>query len=622
MTGTAHAPLAEVRGLTVTFDDFVAVRDVSFTLTPGKCVALVGESGSGKSVTARSLLGLVGRGGAVTAERLRLAGRDLTELSERDWRSVRGSEVGLVLQDALVSLDPLMRVGPQVAEALAPTSAARRQLRGGDRAARATELLERAGVPDAAVRARQYPHELSGGLRQRALIASAVAGAPGVLIADEPTTALDVTVQAQILALLGELRAEGTGLLLVSHDLAVVSQLADEILVLHRGEVVEQGPAAEVLGAPRTDYTKMLLAAIPAERDRRRAEEQTSLGDQDRADAPADDALTAAASVPGAQAFGASESDAPVPNAPVPDAPAPDAPTHSAPGADAAPASNTSTHPVPVLQALNLRKRYARPGGGHTLALDDVSFALNRGTTLGIVGESGSGKSTAANAVLGFTSLDAGEVLLDGDVWSAARERGRRSRRYRIQAISQDPLGSFDPRADVRRILTEALHAVGLPRPEHTERAVRLLEQVGLGSEHLARTPLELSGGQRQRVAIARALATDPEVIVCDEAVSALDVSVQAQVLDLLTELQSRLGVSLLFISHDLGVIRSIADEVIVMRGGRIVEAGRTEQVFTAPKHSYTRELLAAIPRLRVADEPAPEPTPTFTDTTERTPTS
>ncbi|MFF8816986.1 dipeptide ABC transporter ATP-binding protein [Leucobacter sp. NPDC015123] len=602
MTGTAHAPLAEVRGLTVTFDDFVAVRDVSFTLTPGKCVALVGESGSGKSVTARSLLGLVGRGGAVTAERLRLAGRDLTELSERDWRSVRGSEVGLVLQDALISLDPLMRVGPQVAEALAPTSAARRQLRGGDRAARATELLERAGVPDAAVRARQYPHELSGGLRQRALIASAVAGAPGVLIADEPTTALDVTVQAQILALLGELRAEGTGLLLVSHDLAVVSQLADEILVLHRGEVVEQGPAAEVLGAPRTDYTKMLLAAIPAERDRRRQAGQTLPGDQDRADAPAD--------------------DAPVLGEPVPGAPVSDAPSHSAPGADAAPASNTSTHPVPVLQALNLRKRYARPGGGHTLALDDVSFALNRGTTLGIVGESGSGKSTAANAVLGFTSLDAGEVLLDGDVWSAARERGRRLRRHRIQAISQDPLGSFDPRADVRGILTEALHAVGVPRPEHTERAVRLLEQVGLGSEHLARTPLELSGGQRQRVAIARALATDPEVIVCDEAVSALDVSVQAQVLDLLTELQSRLGVSLLFISHDLGVIRSIADEVIVMRGGRIVEAGRTEQVFTAPKHSYTRELLAAIPRLRVADEPAAEPTPTFTDTTERTPTS
>ncbi|UTX53790.1 dipeptide ABC transporter ATP-binding protein [Leucobacter aridicollis] len=602
MTGTAHAPLAEVRGLTVTFDDFVAVRDVSFTLTPGKCVALVGESGSGKSVTARSLLGLVGRGGAVTAERLRLAGRDLTELSERDWRSVRGSEVGLVLQDALVSLDPLMRVGPQIAEALAPTSAARRQLRGGDRAARATELLERAGVPDAAVRARQYPHELSGGLRQRALIASAVAGAPGVLIADEPTTALDVTVQAQILALLGELRAEGTGLLLVSHDLAVVSQLADEILVLHRGEVVEQGPAAEVLGAPRTDYTKMLLAAIPAERDRRRQAGQTLPGDQDRADAPAD--------------------DAPVLGEPVPGAPVSDAPSHNAPGADAAPASNTSTHPVPVLQALNLRKRYARPGGGHTLALDDVSFALNRGTTLGIVGESGSGKSTAANAVLGFTSLDAGEVLLDGDVWSAARERGRRSRRHRIQAISQDPLGSFDPRADVRGILTEALHAVGVPRPEHTERAVRLLEQVGLGSEHLARTPLELSGGQRQRVAIARALATDPEVIVCDEAVSALDVSVQAQVLDLLTELQSRLGVSLLFISHDLGVIRSIADEVIVMRGGRIVEAGRTEQVFTAPKHSYTRELLAAIPRLRVADEPAPEPTPILTDTTERTPTS
>ena len=565
--GQATAPpIADVRGLTVSFGGQVAVRDVSFELTPGTCVALVGDSGSGKSVTARSLLGLVGRGADVRADRLRLGERDLLGLSPREWLAVRGSEVGFVLQDALVSLDPLMRVGRQVTEAIT----ARQRLRGAARAERAIELLERAGVPEAELRARQYPHELSGGLRQRALIASAVAGDPGLLIADEPTTALDVTVQAQILTLLGELRSGGTGLLLVSHDLAVVSQLADEILVLHRGEVVEQGSADSVLGSPRTAYTKTLLAAIPAERPRREP-------------APTPEA-----------AAGAVE-----------------------PGAPA--------RRPPVLQALNLRKQYARPGGGHTAALDGVSFALNRGETLGIVGESGSGKSTAANVVLGFTAPDAGEVLLDGEVWSAARERDRRPRRHRIQAISQDPLGSFDPRADVRAILTEALAAVGVPRSEHTDRAVALLEQVGLGAEHLARNPLELSGGQRQRVAISRALATDPEVIVCDEAVSALDVSVQAQVLDLLTELQRRLGVSLLFVSHDLGVIRSIADEVIVMRGGRVVEAGRTEQVFTAPQHDYTRELIAAIPRLRGAGSAGPgpaHPSEPSAASTERTTTS
>ncbi|GAA2841443.1 peptide/nickel transport system ATP-binding protein [Leucobacter komagatae] len=567
-------PIADVKGLTVSFGGQVAVRDVSFEVTPGKCVALVGESGSGKSVTARSLLGLVGRGSEVRADRLRLGERDLLGLPEREWLGVRGAEVGFVLQDALVSLDPLMRVGRQVTE----TITARRRLRGPARAAHAIELLERAGVPEAGLRARQYPHELSGGLRQRALIASAVAGDPSLLIADEPTTALDVTVQAQILTLLGELRSGGTGLLLVSHDLAVVSQLADEILVLHRGEVVEQGSADEVLGSPHTEYTKTLLAAIPSERPRR------------------DSSWSVAGAA--SPAGGAS------------------------PGSDASPAGIAPK--PPVLQALNLRKRYARPGGGHTAALDGVSFALNRGETLGIVGESGSGKSTAANAVLGFTAPDAGEVLLDGEPWSAVRERNRRARRHRIQAISQDPLGSFDPRADVRAILIEALAAVGAPRAEHTDRAVALLEQVGLGVEHLARNPLELSGGQRQRVAISRALATEPEVLVCDEAVSALDVSVQAQVLDLLDGLQRRLGVSLLFISHDLGVIRSIADEVIVMRGGRVVEAGRTEQVFTAPKHDYTRELIAAIPRLRSVSSGGPGPArPSEPSASiERTPTS
>ena len=558
-------PLVHVEDLSVRFGALTAVSGVGFRLYPGQCVALVGESGSGKSVTVRSLLGLVGRGSTVEAAALRLRDRDLLALTPREWREVRGAEVGLVLQDALVSLDPLARVGAQVAE---PLRAHRRLGRSG-RVSRAIELLERAGVPEAPVRARQYPHELSGGLRQRALIASAVAAGPGVLIADEPTTALDVTVQAQVLELLAGLRAQGTGLILVSHDLAVVSQIADEILVLNRGRVVEQGRTERVLGAPESEYTKQLLAAIPSQRSRGR-----------RLSAPP---------APGPAAGGPGAS-----------------PASSASSAQAsAPADDE-----PVLQALDLVKRYRRPGGGRTAALDGVSFALRRGSTLGIVGESGSGKSTAADVVLGFTEPDAGEVLLDGLAWSTAPERERRARRNRIQSISQDPLGSFDPRADVRSILSEALEAIGVPRSERRDRAVELLERVDLGAEHLARNPLELSGGQRQRVAISRALATDPEVLVCDEAVSALDVSIQAQVLDLLAELQRSTGISLLFISHDLGVIRHVADEVLVMRRGRVVEAGRTQAVFEHPQHDYTRRLVDAIPKLRFSP-----PTPTHTTT-------
>lgn len=551
-------PLVQVAGLRIRFGELTAVHELGFELYPGQCVALVGESGSGKSVTVRSLLGLVGRGATVEADTLRLGGRDLQSLSPGEWRKLRGAEVGLVMQDALVSLDPLVRVGDQVAEPIR----AHGQLARAARGRRAVELLASAGVPEAQMRAKQYPHELSGGLRQRALIASAIAAGPRVLIADEPTTALDVTVQAQVLELLDSLREQGMGLILVSHDLAVVSQLADEILVMHNGRVVEQGPTARVLGAPASSYTKQLLAAIPSRGSRGRsltitseAEVDASVGEKgsvDRSVAVADRTIPAAVQ-----------------------------------------------REAPVLQALDLVKSYARPGGGQTRALDRVSFALRRGSTLGIVGESGSGKSTAANVVLGFTAPDSGRVLLDGKPWSELRERGRRPLRHRIQSISQDPLGSFDPRANVQAILTETLEAVGVSARERRDRAVELLERVDLGGEHLARNPLELSGGQRQRVAISRALATSPEVLVCDEAVSALDVSIQAQVLDLLSDLQRDTGVSLLFISHDLGVISHVADEVIVMRRGQVVEAGRTQTVFDEPRHEYTRQLVDAIPRLR-----------------------
>ncbi|MBO9625530.1 MAG: ABC transporter ATP-binding protein [Microbacterium sp.] len=556
-TDAAAAPIVSVRGLSVAFPgrERDAVRDVSFELAAGRCVALVGESGSGKSVTARSLLGLAGRGAQVTADELRFGSTDLTRVRGRGWARIRGAGIGLVHQDALVSLDPLRRVGAEVAEGLGRFPGSR-----DDRAAQVEALLRRVGVPEPRVRARQRPHELSGGLRQRALIASAIAGTPRILIADEPTTALDVTVQAQILDLLDALKRTGTGILLVSHDLAVVSSIADEILVMNAGEVVERGAPSTLLHAPRHPYTRRLLDAIPAEHRR-----------------------------------GTRLSDAPPT-------------TFDARRRAGGPSSENA------LEARGLHKSYRAPGGAIT-ALDDVSFTLRRGTTLGIVGESGSGKSTAAQIVLGALEPDGGTVELDGARWSGLRERDRRARRPLIQSISQDPLSSFDPRYDVSAILGEAIATTGTPRSARRARAEELLRQVGLDADVLARRPLELSGGQRQRVAIAKALATDPEILVCDEPVSALDVSVQAQVLDLLQDLQAQLGVSLLFISHDLGVVRHLAHDVVVMKDGRVVEAGPADIVLADPAQTYTRELLAAVPRIAPTDplhdpQHTPEETP------------
>lgn len=533
--------IVSVRDLRVRFPGAVApaVDGVSFAVAAGRCVALVGESGSGKSVTARSLLGLSGRGAQITSTELRYGAIDLRGLRGRGWRAVRGSGIGLVHQDALVSLDPLRRVGAEVAEGLDGIGSRRA------RAAKVEELLGRVGVPEPRMRAQQRPHELSGGLRQRALIASAIAGGPRVLIADEPTTALDVTVQAQIIDLLIELKTTGTGILLVSHDLAVVSRIADEILVMNHGVVVERGAPRTIFADPQHPYTRRLIDAIPAEHRR-----GTRLS---------------TAPLPVLQERRSSEA--------------------------------TLQSATPVIEARGLHKTYRAPGGVLT-ALDDVSFALRRGTTLGVVGESGSGKSTAAQIVLGTLAPDRGEVVFDAKPWSGIPERERRIRRPRIQSISQDPLSSFDPRYDVAAVLGEAIAAGAVPRERRRERAEELLTQVGLTGAVLARRPLDLSGGQRQRVAIAKALATNPDVLVCDEPVSALDVSVQAQVLDLLQALQEQLGVSLLFISHDLGVVRHLAHDIVVMRHGRVVESGPADDIFAAPAQPYTRELLAAVPRL------------------------
>ncbi|GAA1831506.1 dipeptide ABC transporter ATP-binding protein [Agromyces salentinus] len=536
-------PRLSVEGLSVGFATSEGhrpiVHDVSFDLHPGQCVAIVGESGSGKSVTARSIVGLAGRGARVEAEAITLHGRDVRTLSPRRWRDIRGREVGFILQDALVSLDPLRPVGAEIAEGLRLHGWGDRRARG----KRVVELLASVGVPNPEHRARQRPDQLSGGLRQRALIASALALDPDVVIADEPTTALDVTVQAQVLELLEASKRRGASIILISHDLSVVAQLADHVLVMRNGRVVEQGAAAQLLGSPREEYTKALIAAVPSE-----------------------DTRGAALSPGGRRLL-----------------------------ADAPPAPEVLDEVV--IEARDLVRRFRAPDGSATTAVGGVSFDLHRGETLGIVGESGSGKSTTGRIALALERADAGTVTLLGKPWSGVPESERRALRSRISVVSQDPLSSFDPRWNVERILLDALPRQAFPTAAaRAERIRALLDQVGLAHAVLRRFPLRLSGGQRQRVAIARALAEAPDIIVLDEAVSALDVTIQAQILDLLVALQRRLGLSYLFISHDLGVIAHLCHRVLVMKDGVVVESGTPDEIFHRPQQPYTRQLIDSIP--------------------------
>ena len=573
--------LLEVAGLDVTFPRVRAVRDVSFRLDRGECLAIVGESGSGKSVTARTLLGLAGTGATVRADRLEFDGSDLRGRDERQWRAIRGRRIGLVLQDALTSLDPLHTVGAEVREALRHRRAPRGEV---------LSLLADAGIPDPDRRIGQYPHELSGGLRQRALIATALAGRPDLLIADEPTTALDATAQARVLTLLGGLVRDGRALLLISHDLAVVAGLADRIAVMYAGLIVETGPAKEVLAEPRHPYTRSLLAAVPGLHPKGTPLTVARVNGR----APGPDGCPYAARC--ARADDRCRAALPAPAA---------GPTagHTAlcwhPGqadtAVPAPPRAAATIGAAVLTVDRVGKRY-----GDLDAAIDVSFEVRQGEAVGVVGESGSGKTTVARILIGLTEPDRGAVRLDGEPWSGLAERHRRHRRHRIQSIPQDPLSSFDPRHHVGHVLTEAAARAGVPRAARRDRVAELLTHVGLEPDTAVRRPVDLSGGQRQRVAIARALALRPAIIVCDEPVSALDVSVQAQILDLLADLQRESGMAMVFISHDLGVVRHLCDRVLVMRSGQVVEEGPAEQIFTNPAHVITRELVAAaIPRSR-----------------------
>jgi peptide/nickel transport system ATP-binding protein len=532
---TSTVPILAVHGLTVVFGttrgEQAAVRDVSLTVPAGATLALVGESGSGKSTTAAAVNRLLPANGRVTAGRVELDGRDLLTVSEREMRRIRGAGIGLVPQDPMSNLDPLMRIGDQVAEALEVHDVAT----GKAAHARAVELLDLVGIPDPAARAAQYPHEFSGGMRQRALIAVGLACRPRLLVADEPTSALDVTVQRRILDTIDEITDDlGTSVLLITHDLGLAAERADTVAVMYRGEIVETGPAARILAEPGHAYTRRLLAAAPslnAVRDVRRPSPQQS-------------------------------SEA-------------------------------------LVRFEGVAKRFALRGRHQDdiVAVDDVSFDVPRGRTTAIVGESGSGKSTTANLLLGLEQPTTGRVLFDGSDLAGLSRRETFALRRRIQPVFQNPYASLDPRYTVERSVAEPLAVHGVGNSVTRRQRVRtLLEQVALDADLASRLPHELSGGQRQRVAIARALALEPDLVVLDEAVSALDVIVQAQILELLAELQVRLGLTYLFISHDLAVVRMVADQVHVMRHGRLVESGPPDRIFTEPQDDYTRELLAAIP--------------------------
>lgn len=569
----AEQPLVRVEDLRVSFPDpagghITAVDGISFTLTAGSCLALVGESGSGKSVTARALMGLTG--GTVAARRLEVAGRDARQLPQRGWRELRRS-LAMVPQDALMALDPLRPVGREIADA-------GRALSRRERPAAVLAALESVGMGDPARAARSRSPELSGGMRQRALLAQALIGDPALVIADEVTTALDTRLTALVLEHLAEMKRSGRAVLLISHDLAQVAHVADTIAVMREGVIVESGPAEQIFRSPSHDYTRMLLAAIPDRVPRFRPLLARAEGA-----GPADARTPAASDTPAG-------SSAPAPSG-----------GHGLKVREPREALELADEREPevALRTRDLVKRF-----GDLTAVDGVSLEVRAGRTLGIVGESGCGKTTTARLILGLIAPDEGTVELRGERFNPRAERERRRLRHELGAVYQNPLGSFDGRYRVGEVLANALTR-GRSRSwrGQEDRVAELLEAVHLDGGMLERYPAELSGGQRQRLAIARALAPRPAVLVLDEPVSALDVSIQARMLDLLDEIQLATGASYLFISHDLGVVEHMSDEVAVIRGGTVVEQGSPGEVFTSPAHPYTRALLEA--RMRQAP-PAP----------------
>ena len=542
MSERTDVPLLSIRDLTVAFGANEVLHGVSLDIFPGETVAIVGESGSGKSTTASAVVNLLPGNGLVTGGSIKLDGRELTDLNATQMERIRGREIGYVPQDPMSNLNPVWSIGFQVKEAIRANGIASGRK---DVEARAIEVLQQAGLPDAAKRLHQFPHQFSGGMRQRALIGIGLAADPKLLIADEPTSALDVTVQRVILDHMATLtRDRGTSVLLITHDLGLAAERAEKIIVMNRGEIVEMGPSREILENPLHPYTQRLVAAAPSlasQRIQTRVQDRGIETSADVADIP------------------------------------------------------------PTIEVRDLVKEYKIRLGGFRSeafrAVDGVSFQIPRGKTLALVGESGSGKSTVAKMVLKLEDPTSGDVFVDGQ--NVAKLSGREAFRLRrqMQPVFQDPYGSLDPLRNIGNTISEPLniHKVG-DRASRRARVAELLDQVSLPQELESRYPNELSGGQRQRVAIARALALKPDVVVLDEAVSALDVLVQDQILQLLAELQSELGLTYLFITHDLAVVRVAADMVAVMERGKIVEQGTVDEIFANPAQEYTQRLLAAIP--------------------------
>jgi len=528
----------------------LVVRDISFRVERGETLALVGESGSGKSMTALSIARLLPPAARVSAGEIKLSGRDLMQISEREMRDVRGSKIAMIFQEPMNSLNPVLTIGDQIAECVrrhqsVTRSAARQQ---------SIELLAAVGLPAPQRNIDEYPHQLSGGMRQRVMIAIALAAQPDLLIADEPTTALDVTIQAQVLDLLKDLQSQfNMGLLFITHDLAVVKQTADRIAVMHQGELVEHGTNEAFFASPKHAYSRALLAAIPTAQKRLQR------------DLEQDAKRVSAVAQPEAE--------------------------------DAA---------GPILSVRNLQVHFPIRGGvfrravDYVRAVDDVSFDLHAGKTLALVGESGCGKTTVGKAILQLLKSNQGSVQFQQRDLQTLGNEDLRKIRQDLQIVFQDPYSSLNPRMLVGDILEEGMTALAvLKTTQDRKRKIKLLlDQVGLPADSVLRYPHEFSGGQRQRISIARALAVEPKLIVCDEPTSALDVSVQAQVLNLLIDLQEELGMSYLFITHDMAVVSYLADEVAVMHQGQIVEQGPTEQILLQPQHHYTQKLLAAVPSL------------------------